>query len=81
MIKWSVYVLLESLSNMTKPMRQRFYFLTLRLIKTKKDYQAALARLEVVTAMQQYAIKCYPGSIPTGSPCSAYRDFVKNDIC
>jgi HTH-type transcriptional regulator/antitoxin HigA len=29
-------------------MQQKFNFMTLRLIKTKKDYQTALARLEIV---------------------------------
>jgi HTH-type transcriptional regulator / antitoxin HigA len=34
--------------NTTKPMQQKFKYMTLRLIKTKKDYQNALNRLEVI---------------------------------
>jgi len=33
---------------MTKSLQQKFKFMTLRLIKTKKDYQTALDRLEVI---------------------------------
>ncbi len=47
-VKFYGYVLLEHMPNTTKPMQLKFKNMTIRPIKTKKDYQNTLKRLEVI---------------------------------
>ena len=47
-IKWSGYDLLGHIQNMIKLMQQKFKTMTIKPIKTKKNYQQALDRLEMI---------------------------------